>query len=160
MTKSPILRLSLSLSTILFLYRYLFRFFTLMRHHVLAPDAEPFRKRNPGVTRAITSVYTPAIGASLAGFALGIYPAQQLRVTMAIYVMFRALEFGWNCIEDEGKVWGKEPNGRLRMRPWWFGSWMLQPLAFGQLLHSFVFEEDCFPAVSKHKFVDFGWLWS
>lgn len=44
-------------------------------------------------------------------------------------------------------VWGKERNGRLKKRPWWFGSWMLQPFAFGQLLHAFVFDVDCFPEV-------------
>lgn len=35
-----------------------------------------------------------------------------------------------------------------RDRPWWFGSWLLQPLAFAQLLDAVVFERDCFPVVS------------
>lgn len=145
--KSPVFRLSLSLSTILLLYRFLFRFFTRFRLAILESTAEPWRERNPGLTRIITSVYTPAVGASAAGLALGIYPAEQLRVTVAIYAAFRALEFGWNYVEDGGMVWGREKNGRLRKRPWWFGSWMLQPFAFGQLLHAFVFDTDCFPAV-------------
>ncbi len=34
---------------------------------------------------------------------------------------------------------------RPRARPWWWGSWMLQPIAFGQLLHAVVFDRDCFP---------------
>ena len=34
---------------------------------------------------------------------------------------------------------------RPRARPWWWGSWMLQPIAFGQLLHAAVFDRDCFP---------------
>ena len=46
--------------------------------------------------------------------------------------------------EGEGLVWGTK-NGRNRERPWWFGSWLLQPLAFGQLLHAVVFDRDCFP---------------
>lgn len=146
--KSPIFRLSLSLSSILLLYRFLYRFLSLLRLAVLDPNAEPFQKRNPRVTAALTNMYTPAIGASMAGLALGICPAEQLRVTIAIYAAFRALEFGWNFVEDGGMVWGKEKNGRLKMRPWWFGSWMLQPFAFGQLLHAFVFDYDCFPAVS------------
>lgn len=143
--KSPVFRLSLSLSSILLLYRLLFRFFTRLRLHILDDSAEPFRKRNPRTANTLTSPYAPAVGASLAGLALGVYPAEQLRVTIAIYAMFRALEFSWNFAEDGGLVWGREKNGRMKKRPWWFGSYLLQPFAFGQLLHSFVFDVDCFP---------------
>lgn len=145
--KSPALRLSVSLSSILLLYRFLFRFLSRLRAHLLDPQVEPFRRRNPRTAAALTSPYAPAIGASLAGVALGVYPSQQLRVSIAIYAMFRALEFGWNVCESEGLVWGVR-GGKKRERPWWFGSWMLQPLAFGQLLHAVVFDRDCFPAVS------------
>jgi len=135
------------------MYRLLFRFFTRLRAHLLDPSAAPFRIRNPRTTMTLTSPYAPAVGASLAGLALGVYPSQQLRVSVAIYTMFRALEFGWNCAEDNGMIWGwvKGINGRpdkMRERPWWWGSWMLQPLAFGQLLHAVVFDRDCFPKVS------------
>lgn len=145
--------MSLSLSTILLLYRLLFRFFSRLRSHILDPSAAPFRLRNPRTTITLTSPYAPAVGASLAGLALGIYPAQQLRVSIAVYSLFRALEFGWNVAEDGGMIWGweKGANGRVdrkRTRPWWWGSWMLQPFAFGQLLHAFVFDRDCFPKVS------------
>lgn len=150
--RSPAFRLPLSLSSILLLYRLLFRFFTRLRLHILAASAEPFRKRNPKTSNTLTSPYTPAIGASLAGLALGVYPAEQLRVTIAIYAMFRALEFGWNYAEDGGLVWGQEKNGRFRKRPWWFGSWMLQPFAFGQLLHAYTFDVDCFPKVGMPVF--------
>ncbi|KUI53025.1 hypothetical protein VP1G_00536 [Cytospora mali] len=143
--KSAGFRLPLSLSSILLLYRLLFRFFTRMRLHLLEPSSAPFRSRNPKTTVTLTSPYAPAVGASLAGLALGVYPAEQLRVTIAIYAMFRALEFGWNCAEDGGLVWGNEKNGKVRKRPWWFGSWILQPFAFGQLFHAFVFDPDCFP---------------
>ncbi|KAK9441071.1 uncharacterized protein G6M90_00g040660 [Metarhizium brunneum] len=143
--KSPALRLSVSLSSILLLYRFLFRFLSRLRAHLLDPQVEPFRRRNPRTAAALTSPYAPAIGASLAGVALGVYPSQQLRVSIAIYAMFRALEFGWNVCESEGLVWGVR-GGKKRERPWWFGSWMLQPLAFGQLLHAVVFDRDCFPA--------------
>jgi hypothetical protein len=108
------------------------------------PQVEPFRRRNPRTAATLTSPLAPAIGASLAGLALGVYPSQQLRVTIAIYALFRALEFGWNACEMEGLIWGFR-GGRKRERPWWFGSWMLQPLAFGQLLHAAVFDPDCFP---------------
>ncbi|KAK3942643.1 hypothetical protein QBC46DRAFT_425775 [Diplogelasinospora grovesii] len=149
--KSPTLRLSLSLSTILLMYRLLFRFFTRLRIHLLDPSAAPFRTRNPRTANTLTSPYAPAVGASLAGLALGVYPSQQLRVSIAIYALFRALEFGWNCAEDNGMIWGYEKgvNGRpdrKRSRPAWWGSWMLQPLAFGQLLHAVVFDRDCFPS--------------
>ncbi|KAI1816576.1 hypothetical protein GGS20DRAFT_216015 [Poronia punctata] len=148
--KSNPLRLSLSLSTILLLYRLLFRFFTRLRAQLLDPSAAPFRERNPRTSRTLTSAYAPAVGASLAGLALGIYPAQQLRLTIMISVMFRALEFGWNLLEDEGSIWGwrARAGGKgmvKRERPWWWGSWMLQPLAMGQLLHAAVFDRESAP---------------
>lgn len=136
------------------MYRILFRFFTRLRAHLLDPSAAPFRMRNPRTASTLTSPYAPAVGASLAGLALGVYPSKQLRVSVAIYVLFRALEFGWNCAEDNGMVWGweKGANGkpvRKRARPSWWGSWMLQPFAFGQLFHALVFDKDCFPSVSS-----------
>ncbi|KAK3906067.1 hypothetical protein C8A05DRAFT_41064 [Staphylotrichum tortipilum] len=148
--KSPTLRLSLSLSTILLMYRILFRFFTRLRSQLLDPSSAPFRLRNPRTASTLTSPYAPAVGASLAGLALGVYPSRQLRVTVALYTAFRALEWGWNCAEDNGMLWGWErgANGkpdRKRERPAWWGSWMLQPVAIGQLLHALVFDRDCFP---------------
>lgn len=157
--RSPTLRLSISLSTILLLYRLLFRFFSRLRAHLLDPSAAPFRRRNPRTSITLTSPYAPAVGASLAGLALGVYPAQQLRVSIAIYALFRALEFGWNAAEDGGMLWGweKASNGKVdkkRARPWWWGSWMLQPFAFGQLLHALVFDRECFPSVSPASCFD------
>ncbi|ROT42662.1 hypothetical protein SODALDRAFT_319286 [Sodiomyces alkalinus F11] len=144
--KSSTFRLSLSLSTILLLYRVLFRFLTRLRMHLLDDAARPFRLRNPRAAATLTSPFAPAVGASLAGLALGIYPAQKLRVSVAVFALFRALEFAWNLCEGEGLVWGWKNGGRLkRERPWWWGSWLLQPFALGQLFHAFVFDRDCFP---------------
>ncbi|KAI1097386.1 hypothetical protein F4804DRAFT_327757 [Jackrogersella minutella] len=156
--KSSGLRLSLSLSMILLLYRLLFRFLSRLRAHLLDQSAAPFRTRNPRTSQALTSPYAPAVGASLAGLALGISSSQQLRVTVAIAAIFRALEFGWNLCEDEGLIWGwkTRAGGKgmvKRDRPWWWGSWMLQPFAFGQLLHAAVFDRESSPVT----FVDFIW---
>ena len=124
---------------ILLLYRLLFRFFARLRANLLTQDAAPFRQRNPRIAKSLTSRLAPAIGASLAGFALGVYPGEQLRITMAIYLAMRALEFAYNRFENEG--W-------FRNKPRWVGSWMLMPLATGQLLHAFALDRDCFPKVS------------
>lgn len=78
----------------------------------------------------------------MAGFALAVYPADQLRVTIAIYALSRAAEFAWVHAEEEGWVWGVGGE-----RPWWWGSWLLFPVTCGQLLHAFVFDRDCFPKV-------------
>ena len=137
--KSPSFRLSLSLSLILLLHRLLFRFFSRLRTNLLTKDAAPFRRRNPRISRSLTSRLAPAIGGSLAGFALGVYPGDQLRLTIAIYVSTRSIEFVYSALERDG--WFKG-------RPWWWGSWMFMPLATGQLLHAFVFDRDCFPAAS------------
>ncbi|KAI9833174.1 MAG: hypothetical protein M1819_003797 [Sarea resinae] len=134
--RSPNIRLSLSLSLILLFHRLLHRFFIRLRENLLTSDAQAFRRRNPRVSRVLTSRLAPAIGASLAGFYLGVCPGDQLRVTLAIYTFSRAAEFLYNALEDEG--WFKD-------RPWWFGSWLLMPVAFGQLLHAFVFDRECFP---------------
>lgn len=136
--KSPNFRLSLSLSLILLLHRLLYRFFSRLRANLLTRDAAPFRRRNPRISSALTSSLAPAIGASLAGFALGVYPADQLRLTIAIYAATRAAEFTYNALENDG--W-------FRNKPSWVGSWMLMPFATGQLLHAFVFDRDCFPKV-------------
>jgi len=143
--KHPNFRLSLSLSSILLLHRILFRFFTRLRAHLLTPEARPFRQRNKKTSRTLTSSLAPAVGASLAGFMLAVYPADQLRVTIAIYALSRAAEFAYNHAEDEGWIWGKK--GSKWERPWWWGSWIIFPLTCGQLLHAFVFDRDCFPKV-------------
>jgi hypothetical protein len=90
------------------------------------------------------------VGASLAGFMLGVYPGDQLRITIAMYVLSRAAEVTYNLAEDEGWIWGKK--GSMWERPWWWGSWLLMPLAYGQLLHAFVFDRDCFPAVRQARY--------
>ena len=136
--QSPNFRLSLSASLILLLHRLLYRFFSRLRTNLLTRDAAPFRRRNPRISRSLTSRFAPAIGASLGGFALGIYPADQLRITIAIYIATRGVEFTYNTLENDG--WFKD-------KPSWVGSWMLIPFATGQLLHAFVFDRDCFPKV-------------
>jgi len=80
---------------------------------------------------------------------LGVYPSDQLRITIAMYILSRAVEVTYNLAEDEGWIWGKK--GSTWERPWWWGSWLLMPLAYGQLLHAFIFDRDCFPAVGYPK---------
>ncbi|OJD33113.1 uncharacterized protein BKCO1_3300039 [Diplodia corticola] len=134
--KSRNVRLSSSLALIFFFHRILHRFFLRLRDSILANNAKPFRRRNPRVTKVLTSRLAPAIGASLSGFWLGLCPADQLRITVAIYAFTRSLEFVYNALEDKGL---------FKNRPWWFGSWLLYPVACGQLLHAFAFDRDCFP---------------
>ena len=141
--RSPAFRLAVSLSSILYLHRILHRFFLRLRLRLLAEKAEQLRKRYPYILKTLTSRYAPIIGASLAGLSLGIYPKEQLRVTIAIYVASRALEFLYNALDAEGY---------MKHKPSWLGSWCLFPLAQGQLLHAFVFDRDCFPKVSAKDF--------
>ncbi|OJD16083.1 hypothetical protein AJ78_03716 [Emergomyces pasteurianus Ep9510] len=134
--QSPAFRLSAALSLTLLLHRLLRRFFLRLRANLRTDDARPFRERNPRISRALTSKYAPAIGSSLAGFALGTYPQSQLRLTLAIYMSTRSLEFLFNELDAQG--WFKD-------RPWWFGSWLLMPVSFAQLFHAFVFDRDAEP---------------
>ncbi|KAF2115811.1 hypothetical protein BDV96DRAFT_545577 [Lophiotrema nucula] len=135
--KSPNVRLTSSVALILLFHRLLRRFFTRLRESLLTNEAKSFRRRNPRISRSLTSRIAPAIGSSLAGFFLAVYPGDQLRITMAIYVFTRALEFCYNYLEDQGY---------FKNKPSWVGSWMIMPVASGQLLHAFVFDRDCFPS--------------
>src|SRR5271156_957356 len=100
--RSPSFRLALSLSSILYLHRILFRFFLRLRSRLLSEKAAELRQRYPFLFRGLTARLAPAVGASLAGLALGIFPADQLRVTIAIYVGARALEFLCNAFDGDG----------------------------------------------------------
>ena len=132
------LRISASFSLILLFHRLLHRFLIRLRASLLESSAENFRRRNPRITKALASRLTPALGAALSGLFLGVCPSSQLRTTIAIYVFTRSLEFAYNAAEEKG-IWGR--NGK----PDWVGSWMVVPIAYGQLLHAFVFDRDCFP---------------
>ncbi|PKY02817.1 hypothetical protein P168DRAFT_256521 [Aspergillus campestris IBT 28561] len=134
--RSPNFRLSLSLSLVLLFHRLLHRFFVRLRANLRTEEAQPFRTRNPRVSKALTSRYAPVVGASVAGFALGIAPQEQLRLTLAIYTGTRSLEFLFNVGDEKGY---------LDNRPWWFGSWLLMPLSCAQLFHAFVFDRETTP---------------
>ncbi|ETN43437.1 uncharacterized protein HMPREF1541_02596 [Cyphellophora europaea CBS 101466] len=127
-------RLALSLSTLLFLHRVLFRLFSKLRVQLLHEKVRDIERRYPRVYAALTSKLAPAIGASLSGLALGIFPSDQLRLTIAIYIASRALEIGYTVLDAAGY---------MKRNP--FGSWVLFALAQGQLLHAYVFDRDCFP---------------
>jgi hypothetical protein len=108
-----------------------------LRDSLLHDNAKPFKRRNPRVHGVLTAKLAPIIGAALAGGLLGIYPASQLRITITLYMFTRSLEFVYNYLEDQGY---------FQNRPWWFGSWLLMPLACGQLFHALIFDREAFPA--------------
>lgn len=74
----------------------------------------------------------------MAGFALGICPQAQLRMSAAIYMSTRSLEFLFNVVDEKGWLEG---------RPAWFGSWLLMPVSCAQLFHAFVFDRETTPGV-------------
>lgn len=139
--RSPKYRLALSLSLVLLAHRILYRFFARLRANLRTEDAKPFRERNPRFSRALTSKYAPVLGASLAGAALGVCPQSKLRVTIAIYLATRSLEFLYNALNLKGYLKGK---------PWWFGSWLLMPISCAQLFHAFIFDRETIPKVCFH----------
>lgn len=129
-------RLGLSIAALLFFHRTLYRLLTRLRFELSHEKVQGIRKQWPGLYRLLTWHFTPALGASLSGLALGVCAKDQLRVTIAIYLFVRACELLFK---------GAEIAGYVRNRPRWFGSWILFALAQGQLLHTFVFDPDCFP---------------
>ncbi|KAG0138702.1 hypothetical protein HOY82DRAFT_544594 [Tuber indicum] len=134
--KSPNFLFSLSLGTLVVAHRLLYRFFFRLRENLLLPQARTFRLRHPKVAKLFLSRLSPPIGSALAGLALLIHPSGNRRTTVSAWTFVKALEFCYNRLEDEG--W-------FQNKPWWFGSWMLFPIASGQLLYAFVFDRDCFP---------------
>ncbi|PYH47576.1 uncharacterized protein BP01DRAFT_354780 [Aspergillus saccharolyticus JOP 1030-1] len=135
-TRSSKLRVSASFALILLFHRFLYRFFVKLRANLRTDDARPFRDRNPRISQVLTSRFAPAIGGSLAGFALGICPRSQFRIIAAIYSATRGLEFLFNVLDEKG--W-------FENRPSWFGSWLLMPVACAQLFHSFIFDREAVP---------------
>ncbi|KAL2012718.1 hypothetical protein VTN00DRAFT_243 [Thermoascus crustaceus] len=134
--RSPKFRLPLALSLVLLLHRFLHRFLVRLRASLRTEDARPFRERNPRISKALMSRYAPAVGASIAGFALGVYPESELRITLAIYFATKSLDFLYNVLDEKG--W-------FDKRSWWFGSWLLMPVSCAQLFHAFVFDRETTP---------------
>ena len=127
-------RFAASIATTLFLHRLLYQISADLRRQVLREvDIHPSRQV-PRLAAILKSNLTPPLLASLSGLAMSICPADQLRVTIAIYALVRAGELAFQAAEASGFK-----------RPRWFGSWMLFALGQGLLEHSFVFNPDCFP---------------
>lgn len=129
-------RFAASLAVLLFVHRFLYKTFSHLRLQLLHDKAKAIRNRWPRIYDLLTSKLTPGVAASLSGLALGICPKDQLRVTIAIYILVRAGELAYR---------GAEAAGYLVKKPKWIGSWMLYAIGQGQLLHAFVFDSDCFP---------------
>ena len=90
--------------------------------------------------KQLKTILPPAFLAGvIAGLGMVLHPADSRRVTATIYFLTRTLEFCYNLLDDKGYL--------PREKPWWFGSWLIFPLSSAQLLHSFVFDRDCFPRV-------------
>ncbi|KAK6371547.1 hypothetical protein LTS17_008798 [Exophiala oligosperma] len=130
-------KLALSLSSLLYLHSMLYRILSRLRLRLLHEKVRNIGERYPRIYAVLTSRIAPAVGASLSGLALGICPADQLRISLVIYVACRALEIGYAAIEHTKLV--------RTYKPSWMGSWLLFALSQGQLLHAFVFDRDCFP---------------
>lgn len=130
-------RLAASLALMLFFHRFLYKTFSHLRLQLLHDKAKAIRDRWPRVYDLLTSKLTPGVAACLSGFALGICPKDQLRVTIAIYALVRAGELAYK---------GADAAGYLARKPQWVGSWMFYAIGQGQLLHAFVFDSDCFPS--------------
>ena len=105
-------KMALSLSSLLFFHATLYRLFVRLRLQLLHEKVRSIRERYPRIYRILTSQIAPAIGASLSGFALGICPADQLRMTLTIYVGCRALELGFAAIEHTSVMKKKAGMGR------------------------------------------------
>jgi hypothetical protein len=103
--------------------------------------------------KPLKTVLPPAFLAGvLAGLGLVLHPADSRRVTVTIYFLTRTLEFCYNLLDDKGYL--------PREKPWWFGSWLIFPLSSAQLLHSFIFDRDCFPQVSLVCLFSCPFSWS
>lgn len=133
-------RVAACFSLMVLFHRLLFRFLTRLRAAILDSPKDGFQARNPRITALLTSIYTPAIGGSLSTLFLGVLPSSTLRKTIAIYILSRGLESSFDFLEYFRYIF---PSGQ---RPSLFGSWLLLPFSFGQMLHTFVYNRECFPS--------------
>lgn len=133
------LRFASALSLALLFQRSIRRFLVRLRANIRSDDARSFRERNPHITQILTSRYTSAVGAGLAGLALGIVPEGAVRSYAALWLFVRAVEATYNAAETKGLL--------FKERPWWFGSWILMPVSMAQLFHAFVFDRETAPGV-------------
>lgn len=78
----------------------------------------------------------PIASGLLSGTALALVPTGELRPYIALYTASKALEYLYNYFDD---------HGYLKNKPRVMGSWMLFPIAFSQLFHTFIFHPDCTP---------------
>ncbi|RMZ77050.1 hypothetical protein DV738_g4626, partial [Chaetothyriales sp. CBS 135597] len=127
-------RVALSLSSLLFFHRVLYRLFARLRLQLLHEKVRGIQTRHPRLYALLTSRYAPAVAASLAGLSLGIFPSSQLRVALAIYIASRASELAYSAADGLGLT---------KNQPAWLGSWTLFALAHAQLFHAFIFDRDC-----------------
>ncbi|KAG5357642.1 hypothetical protein CJU90_6482 [Yarrowia sp. C11] len=137
------LRIASSTSSILVAFRLCDRLLTSTREYILQPQSRKFRKKHRLFTRWIVSERTPTFFAALAGgLFLVIYPRDFGRSYIALYTASKACEFFYNFLDDRGYT-AKIPR--------WLGSWVLFPLAYGQLFSAFFFHpETVSPTFSKY----------
>jgi len=97
----------LSISAILFLHRILFRFFLKLKANILSTSSPEFKQRHPRLSKLLSHNLAPPIGASLAGLAFAIGPADERRLTITVYTLAKALEYAYNRVEDLGYMKNK-----------------------------------------------------
>jgi len=78
-----------------------------LKASILSPTSPEFKQRHPRLSRLLSHKLAPPIGASLAGLALTIGPADERRLTITIYTLAKALEYLYNRVEDLGHMKNK-----------------------------------------------------
>ncbi|KAK9479413.1 hypothetical protein V1514DRAFT_328564 [Lipomyces japonicus] len=118
-------------------YRILFTFTTNINSNIYLPEARRFRRKHRRATRLLKSPLFPALTSGLAsGLFLIHLPAGTTRSTITVYSVALAAEYLFNAITL------KKQFAFLKDK---VGVWIVFPFSLAQLIHTFVYDNDCCP---------------
>ncbi|KAK6539818.1 hypothetical protein TWF694_008667 [Orbilia ellipsospora] len=136
------IRIPLSLSLLLLLHRLCYRTAIRLQSKVSSLNvtlAAPSGK----LKKIIMSPMASSFAAALSGIVLVSIPSDNARLSISVYIFAKTMEYLSNALYVSGRV------------PWWFGSWLLFPLSFSQLFHTFLTGGESVPYIYKKAITTF-----
>ncbi|KAK6353225.1 hypothetical protein TWF696_005206 [Orbilia brochopaga] len=131
------LRLPLSLSMLLLLHRFFHRAVIRLQSMLSRfPSDGRFK-------RTIMSPLAPSVAAALSGVSLAIVPSENVRLTIAVYVFTKTVEYLFNALQEVANM------------PRWFGAWLLFPFSSAQLFHALLTDQGSVPFIYRKILMTF-----
>ena len=130
-------KIALSLAGISFFYKIIYKLLLLLQPHCTSlaafVQAEEEKLKIPKLLRIQPHIFTPFIAGLVSGSLFKLFPREASRDVIAVYMIVRTAEMGFNYLDD---------SGYLAVKPKIIGSWAMYPFALSQLFHSFFFNPE------------------